>query len=247
MNGTSAPRIAVIIPALDEAGNIRRLVTEVWESISAEVIVVDNGSTDATHREARAAGARVVRESRRGYGYACAAGVAAAQHADVLVFLDGDRSFLPAELPTLLAPILADEADLVLGSRWLGHIAPGAMPPQQRFGNWLAARLMNRLYDLSITDLGPYRAIRRSLLMTLDMREMTFGWPTEMMVKAAKRGARLVEVPVSFHSRQSGRSKISGTLRGTVLAGWYILGVTLRYAWTEPGPSESRHTKGVPH
>jgi glycosyltransferase involved in cell wall biosynthesis len=239
MNGVSAPSVAVIIPALDEAGNIRRLVTEVRETISAEIIVVDNGSTDATAGEAHAAGARVATESRRGYGYACATGVAAAQHADVLVFLDGDRSFAPAELPILLAPILADEADLVLGSRWLGHIAPGAMPPQQRFGNWLAARLMNHLYGLSVTDLGPFRAIRRSLLMTLDMREMTFGWPTEMMVKAAKRGARLVEVPVSFHSRQAGRSKISGTLRGTILAGWYILGVTLRYAWTEPGPSRT--------
>ncbi len=225
------PRTAVIIPALDEASNIRRLVTEVLETISADVIVVDNGSTDATAEEARVGGAYVVHEPRRGYGYACAAGVSAAQDANLLAFLDGDYSFPPAELPTLIAPILADEADLVLGSRWLGHIAPGAMPPQQRFGNWLAARLMNRLYGLSITDLGPYRAIRRSLLDRLDMREMTYGWPTEMMVKAAKRGARLVEVPVSFHPRRAGRSKISGTLHGTILAGWYIMGVTLRYAW----------------
>ncbi len=231
MNRRAKSRIAVIIPALDEAGNIRRLVTEVLETVSAEVIVVDNGSSDATAEEAQVAGAQVVYEPRRGYGYACAAGVSAAQDARVLAFLDGDYSFPPAELPNLVAPILADEADLVLGSRWLGHIAPGAMPPQQRFGNWLAARLMNRLYGLSITDLGPYRAIRWSLLDTLDMREMTYGWPTEMMVKAAKRGARLVEVPVSFHPRQAGRSKISGTLRGTVLAGWYIMGVTLRYAW----------------
>jgi glycosyltransferase involved in cell wall biosynthesis len=224
--------IAVIIPALNEAGNMRSLITEALETIPAQVIVVDNGSTDMTSEEARAAGAQVVYEPRRGYGYACAAGVAAAQAADVLAFLDGDYSFLPSELPTILAPILAGEADLVLGSRWLGHIASGAMPFQQRFGNWLAAHLMNLLYGLSLTDLGPYRAIRRPLLMALDMREMTFGWPTEMMVKAAKRGVRLVEVPVSFHSRQAGRSKISGTLRGTLLAAWYILGVTLRYAWT---------------
>jgi glycosyltransferase involved in cell wall biosynthesis len=195
--------------------------------------VVDNGSTDATAEEARAAGAHVVYEPRRGYGYACAAGVAAACEADVLAFLDGDFSSLPSELPGILAPILADAADLVLGSRPRGHIAPGAMPPQQRFGNWLASRLMNLLYGLSVTDLGPYRAVRRSLLETLDMREMTYGWPTEMMVKAARRGARIVEVPVSFHSRQAGRSKISGTLRGTVLAAWYILGVTLRYAWSQ--------------
>jgi len=225
------PNVVVIIPALNEAGNIGRLVTEVLGTLPVRVIVVDNGSTDATVEEARAAGARVVHEPRRGYGYACAAGAAAARDADVLAFLDGDYSSLPAELPTILDPILADEADLVLGSRPRGHIAPGAMPPQQRFGNWLSSRLMNLLYGLSVTDLGPYRAIRRSLLEMLDMREMTYGWPTEMMVKAAKRGARIVEVPVSFHSRQAGRSKISGTLRGTILAAWYILGVTLRYAW----------------
>jgi glycosyltransferase involved in cell wall biosynthesis len=238
MNGRPTSDIAVIIPALNEAGNIRRLVTEVLETIPAEVFVVDNGSTDATAEEAQAAGAQVVHEPRRGYGYACAAGVSAARDANVLAFLDGDYSFPPAELPVLTAPILADEADLVLGSRWLGHIAPRAMPPQQRFGNWLAARLMNRLYGLSLTDLGPYRAVRRSLLDRLDMREMTYGWPTEMMVKAAKHGARLVEVPVSFNPRQAGRSKISGTLRGTVLAGWYIMGVTLRYAWGLGGEKE---------
>lgn len=223
--------IVVIIPALNEAGNIGRLVAEALETSPVHVIVVDNGSCDGTAEEARAAGAQVVHEPRRGYGYACAAGAAAARDADVLAFLDGDYSSLPAELPAILDPILAGEADLVLGSRPRGHIAPGAMPPQQRFGNWLSSRLMNLLYGLSVTDLGPYRAIRRSLLETLDMREMTYGWPTEMMVKAAKRGARIVEVPVSFHSRQAGRSKISGTLRGTILAGWYILGVTLRYAW----------------
>jgi len=225
--------VAVIIPALNEAGNIHALVTEVLATAPVKVIVVDNGSSDATAEEAQAAGAHVVREPRRGYGYACAAGVAAAAtgNADILVFLDGDYSFLPGELPTLLGPILAGEADLVMGSRYRGHIAAGAMPLHQRFGNWLVARLMNRLYGLSITDLGPYRAIRRSLLESLDMHEMTFGWPTEMMTKAARRGARIVEVPVSFQKRRMGRSKVSGTVRGTILAAWYILGITLRYAW----------------
>ena len=224
--------IAVVIPALNEGGNIRALVREVRQTVPAHVVVCDNGSSDNTAAEALAAGAHVVYEARRGYGYACAAGVleAAALGADVVAFLDGDHSFLPAELPRLLAPILFDRADLVLGSRWLGHIAPGAMPPQQRFGNWLAARLMSALYSIPLTDLGPYRAIRLSLLLSLDMREMTYGYPTEMMVKAARRGARLMEVPVSFHSRRSGRSKVSGTLRGTVLAARYILGVTLQYA-----------------
>lgn len=228
------PDITVIIPALNEAGNIQRLVTEVLATVPVQVVVVDNGSTDATAIEAHSAGAQVVREPRRGYGYACAAGVAAAQTADILVFLDGDGSFLPAELPRLLAPMLAGEADLVLGSRARGHIAPGAMPPHQRFGNWLVSRLMNRLYGLAVTDLGPYRAIRRSLLLGLAMQEMTYGWPTEMMVKAARQQARIVEVPVSFHSRRAGRSKVSGTVRGTILATWFILGVTLRYAWDHP-------------
>lgn len=223
-------RIAVIIPALNEAGNIARLVVELRATVAAEIIVVDNGSTDDTAAVAAAAGACVVAEPRRGYGYACAAGVAAAHGADLLAFMDGDGSFLPAELPALLAPLRAGRADLVLGSRPLGHIAPGAMPPQQRFGNWLAAGLMRLLYRMDVTDLGPYRAIRRDLLERLVLCEMTYGWPTEMMVKAARRGARIVEVPVSFHPRRSGKSKVSGTLRGTLLAARYILGVTLRYA-----------------
>jgi glycosyltransferase involved in cell wall biosynthesis len=231
MDKEMAHKIAVIIPALNEAGNIGPLVAETLKTMPAQVIVVDNGSSDATAEEARAAGAQVVCEQRRGYGSACAAGVTAVGDADVLAFLDGDHSSLPSELPAILAPILADKADLVLGSRLLGHIAPGAMPFQQRFGNWLASRLMNLLYGLSVTDLGPYRAIRRSLIEALNMREMTYGWPTEMMVKAARQGARIVEVPVSFHRRRAGRSKVSGTLRGTILAAWYILGVTLRYAW----------------
>lgn len=225
--------IAVIIPALNEGGNIRALVQDVRQIVPAHVVVCDNGSSDNTATEARVAGAHVVYEPRRGYGFACAAGVteAVALGADVVAFLDGDHSFLPAELPRLLAPILFDQADLVLGSRWLGRIAPGAMPPQQRFGNWLAARLMSALYGIPLTDLGPYRAIRLPLLLSLDLREMTFGYPTEMMVKAARRGARLVETPVSFHPRRSGRSKVSGTLRGTLLAARYILGVTVRYAY----------------
>jgi glycosyltransferase involved in cell wall biosynthesis len=223
-------KISVIIPALNEAGNIAALVAEVYATAPVEVIVVDNGSTDATAAEAHAAGACVVSEPRRGYGYACAAGVAAAREAEVLLFLDGDYSFLPRDLPELIKPIERGEADLVLGSRTRGHIERGSMPPQQRWGNWLTARLMNRLYGLSITDLGPYRAVRRSALDQIDMQEMTYGWPVEMIVKAARRRARIVEVPVSYHSRRAGQSKVSGTLRGTILAGWRIMSVTLRYA-----------------
>ena len=223
--------VTVIIPALNEAGNIGKLVQEVQAIAPLEVIVVDNNSTDSTAEEARAAGAKVVIASQRGYGYACAAGVSTAQNADVLVFMDGDYSFSPADLPLLLIPIFNGQADMVLGSRELGLMESGAMPPHQRFGNWLVSRLMNTLYRLSITDLGPYRAIRRRLLNELDMQEMTYGWPTEMIVKAVRSGARIAEVPVSYKSRRFGSSKVSGTVRGTILAAWFIFGVTFRYAW----------------
>jgi glycosyltransferase involved in cell wall biosynthesis len=223
--------VTVIIPALNEAGNIRQLVGEVRGAAAVDVIVVDNNSTDATAREARLAGARVVSELRRGYGYACSAGAAAAGAADILVFMDGDYSFSPGDLPGLLAPISSGQADLVLGSREEGSIMPGSMPLPQRFGNWLVARLMNTLYGISITDLGPFRAIRRELLMELDMQEMAYGWPTEMIVKTARQKAHILEVPVSYRSRRSGKSKVSGTVRGTVLAACSILTVTFRYAW----------------
>lgn len=225
-------KTTVVIPALNEAGNIVALVDEIWAQPVEAVIVADNGSTDGTAALAAGAEASVVQEPRRGYGYACAAGTAVALEmaADVVVYIDGDYSSLPGEMPRLLAPLARGAADLVLGSRTLGHIAPGAMPLHQRFGNWLSATLMNRLYGVSVTDLGPYRAIRAGLVEALEMREMTYGWPTEMMVKAARRKARIVEVPVSWHPRRSGRSKVGGTIRGSILAAYYILGVTLRYA-----------------
>ncbi len=225
-------KTAVIIPALNEAGNIAPLVAQTLAQPIDWVIVVDNGSTDETAVLAAKAGAIVVDEPRRGYGYACAAGTAVAlqHHADILVYMDGDFSSLPQEMARLTTPIQAQEADLVLGSRALGHIAVGAMLPHQRFGNWLSSRLMSWLYHIHVTDLGPYRAIRASTLRQLTMQEMTFGWPTEMMVKVAKGNGRLAEVPVSWHTRRSGKSKVSGTLRGSLLAAYYILGVTLKYS-----------------
>lgn len=228
--------VCVVIPALNEAESIGAVLAALPANLVDEVIVVDNGSTDGTGVRALAAGARVVREARRGYGYACAAGVAATQ-ADIVVFLDADLSDFPEEIEALLAPLVAGQADLALGSRLLaGSIPASAMPPQQRFGNWLASRLMQRLYGLSVTDLSPFRAVRRELLLALDMREMTYGWPTEMMVKAARRGYRLVEVPVRYRARYAGRSKVSGTVRGAILAAYFILGTTLRYAWQRVEP-----------
>lgn len=221
-------QVAVIIPALNEADCIGDVVRQALAQRVDQVIVVDNDSTDDTAAIARRAGARVVREPRRGYGYACAAGVAAAVDADILVFLDGDQSFLPDELPLLLAPLREGRAELVLGSRERGYIAPGAMPPHQRFGNWLVARLIGVLYGVRLTDLGPFRAVRCDLLCTLNMREMTFGWPTEMVVKAVQQGARVVEAPVSYHPRWAGRSKVSGTLGGTLRAGYHMLRVVIR-------------------
>ncbi len=225
--------VAIIIPAHNEEAPLPGVIAEIPLGVSEQVIVVDNGSTDRTARVAHEAGALVVREPRVGYGYACAAGVRAAieQGVEVLVFLDGDGSSDPAQICDLLAPIEAGQAALVLGSRPAGGMEPGAMPPHAQFGNWLVARLMGLLYGLRVTDLGPFRAIRADLLPRLAMREMTYGWPTEMMVKAARLGAGIVEVPVRYRARRGGRSKVSGTIRGTVLATYFILLVTLRYAF----------------
>jgi glycosyltransferase involved in cell wall biosynthesis len=225
-------QIVVIVPALNEAIAIPSVVRAVPREVVSRVIVVDNGSTDGTAAAAAAAGADVVVEPRRGYGNACRAGVAAAPEADVLVFLDGDGSFDPAETARVLAPILAGQADLVLGSRELGGVPVDALLPHQRFGNRLVAWLLRRLYRLEVTDVGPFRAIRRATLDRLDMREPTYGWPTEMVVKAARHRARIVEVPASYRARLGGESKVSGTLRGTLLAGYRMLALTLKYAWS---------------
>jgi glycosyltransferase involved in cell wall biosynthesis len=221
--------VSLIIPALNEAACIGPLLAELPPGLVHEVLVVDNGSTDDTAGTARRAGAQVVREPRRGYGYACAAGVAAAT-GDVLVFMDGDGSFIPGELDRLTVPIANGSADLTLGTRMRGGMALGAMPPHQRLGNRLVARLVYLLYGVCVTDLGPFRAVRRDLLMMLDMRERTYGWPVEMIVKAARQKARIVELPVSYRPRTAGHSKVGGTVRGTVLATYRILRTTLRYA-----------------
>ena len=221
--------VAVIIPALNEAESLGQVLAEIPAAVDDEVIVVDGGSSDGTVEIARAGGARVVSEVRRGYGRACAAGVAVAK-GDVVLFLDADGADDPGQIPDLLAPILAGQADMVLGSRLAGEIAPGAMPWHQRFGNWLAARLICRLYGLPLTDLSPFRAVSRELLLGLELEDMTYGWPTEMIVKAARRGWRPVETPVRYRPRLGGHSKISGTVRGTALATYHILWTILRHA-----------------
>jgi glycosyltransferase involved in cell wall biosynthesis len=227
------PNVSVIIPVLNEEESIAAVLGDIPAELAAEVIVVDNGCTDRTVPIARSQGARIVTAEQQGYGAACFAGTVAAG-GDILVYLDGDYSDYPAEMIDLIEPIVAGRADLVLGSRLTrGDLPRRAMPPQQRFGNWLTARLMRWLYGLPVTDLSPFRAIRKEVLLALSMQEMTFGWPTEMMVKAARAGFRLEEVPVRYRPRLGGKSKISGTVRGTFLAGYYILTTTFRYAWED--------------
>jgi glycosyltransferase involved in cell wall biosynthesis len=215
-------RVAIVIPTLDEAGSIGRVLDDIPASLAAQVLVVDGGSRDSTREIAAGRGARVILEPRRGYGRACLTGIEQANGVDVVVFLDGDYSDRPAELPHLLAPIRSGAADIVLGSRLRGGMAPGAMPWHQLFGNRLAAGLIRLLYGVRLTDLGPFRAARREVLEALALREPTYGWAVELPTRGARSGYRIVEVPVSYHPR-IGVSKISGTLRGTLGAAWCIL------------------------
>jgi len=226
-------RVSVIIPTHNEAQSIGRVLADLSADIVTEVLVVDSNSTDGTPEIARKLGARVVHEPRRGYGRACLTGLACASNPDVVVFLDGDYSDRPAELPILLAPITDGRADITLGSRLGKQSIPGALPWHAAFGNRLAAILITRLYGVRITDLGPFRAGRVEVLLRLDLEETTYGWAVEMILKGALRGFRIVEVPVSYYPR-IGRSKISGTLKGTVGAAWFILGLIARYYFRHP-------------
>jgi glycosyltransferase involved in cell wall biosynthesis len=215
-------RVSVIIPTRNEAESIGRVLADLPADIVTEVMVIDCNSTDGTPEIAARLGARVVSESRRGYGRACLTGIAAANAPDVIVFLDGDYSDRPAELPKLLAPIAEGRADITIGSRLAGARSPGAMPWHQVFGNWLAATLISGLYGTKITDLGPFRAGRAEVLRSLGLEETTYGWAVEIIIKGALGSFRIVEVPVSYHSR-IGKSKISGTLEGALGAAWFIL------------------------
>ncbi|MGA8212212.1 MAG: glycosyltransferase family 2 protein [Candidatus Sulfotelmatobacter sp.] len=220
--------MSVIIPTHNEAQAIGRVLADLPSDLVTEVIIVDSNSTDGTPEIAAKTGARVVGEPRRGYGRACLTGLASAENPDVVVFLDGDYSDRPAELPLLLSPIAEGRADITLGSRLGEQRIPGALPWHAAFGNWLAASLINLLFGLKISDLGPFRAGRADVLRELALQEATYGWAVEMILKGAVAGFRIVEVPVSYYPR-IGKSKISGTVKGTVGAAWFILSRIVRY------------------
>lgn len=227
-NEGQRPLIDVIIPAFNEQDAIGNVIRDIPAGWVREVLVVSNGSTDETEQRAKVAGATVLREENKGYGNACLKGMAhiaarpSAEWPAIVVFLDGDYSDHPKELPKVVAPILEKNVDLVIGSRELGERESGAMMPQQVFGNWLATTLIRWLYGYRFTDLGPFRAVRYESLRAIQMQDRTFGWTVEMQVKAAKMGLRCTEVPVTYR-RRIGVSKVTGTIKGTILAGYKII------------------------
>ncbi|MEJ8800661.1 glycosyltransferase family 2 protein [Pontibacter sp. H249] len=222
------PIINVIIPAYNEEKSIAKVVQDIPEGFVDEVIVVNNNSTDETAAVAKAARATVLHEPNPGYGNACLKGIAYAAakpqsiRPDIIVFVDGDYSDYPEEITKLVQPILEGQADMVIGSRALGNREAGAMMPQQIFGNWLATTLLRWLYGVKYTDLGPFRAIKLQTLLDLNMRDRNYGWTVEMQARAAKQKVRYTEVPVTYRKR-IGYSKVSGTVKGSVMAGYKII------------------------
>jgi glycosyltransferase involved in cell wall biosynthesis len=225
-------KVAIIVPALNEEKALHHLLAELPQDIAQWVIVVDNGSTDATADVAQRAGAIVTSEPIRGYGRACLKGFKTAYSigAEIVIFIDGDGSDDPADLPMILRPISDGRADFVIGSRVSERAERGAVPPQARLGNWLVSRMIRLLYGVHLHDIGSFRAVRCSLLDALQMREMTYGWPVEMLVKAARERYRIVELPIHYRHRSHGRSKVAGTITGSVKAAYYMFSTTLRYA-----------------
>ncbi len=224
--------VRVIIPAFNEENGVGEVVKEIPKGIVAEVIVVNNNSNDNTKEVAQQAGATVLDEKVPGYGRACLKGMDYLKtntvKTDIIVFLDADHSDYPEEMNMLIQPILDDKADLVIGSRALGNKERGSMTPQQIFGNWLATHLIKLFYNVSFTDLGPFRAIRYDKLLALNMQDKNYGWTVEMQVKAAKQKMRCLEIPVRYRKR-IGYSKVSGTVKGTVLAGYKIITTIFKY------------------
>lgn len=229
---TGAPRISVIIPAFNEEASISSVLGDIPRNLVNEIIVVNNDSDDATAEVARKAGATVIDEPRRGYGKACLTGIAEAlkSEPEIIVFLDGDYSDFPEEMTKLVAEI-ENGHDMVIGSRVLGNAEKGALLPQARWGNLLAVTLIRMFFGQRYTDLGPFRAIRTQALTALNMRDEDFGWTVEMQVKAAKKGLRVTEAPVSYRKR-IGVSKVTGTVSGTLRAGYKILFTIFKYAFS---------------
>lgn len=226
-------KIIVIIPAWNEAPSIGKVVADIDRALVSEVVVVDNNSKDATAMVAREAGATVLFEGEQGYGAACLKGIAYMNELDdkpeLVVFMDADYSDYAEEMPDLIAPILRGEADMVIGSRALGQREKGSMTPQQVFGNWLATRMIRIFFSHRYTDLGPYRAITRSALNQIGMCDRNYGWTVEMQIKALQHNLRVSEIPVNYRMR-IGVSKVSGTLKGTVMAGYKIIFTIFKYA-----------------
>jgi len=218
--------IDVIIPVYNEADSIGKVLAEIPTDLVRNIVVCDNGSTDNTAEKAKNNSVIVVTENKKGYGNACLKGMDYISNLhikpDIVVFLDGDYSDFPEEMRALVQPILRDDVDLVIGSRALGNMESGAMMPQQIFGNWLATHLIKLVYNYHFTDLGPFRAIKYESLVRMKMQDKTFGWTVEMQVKAAKMKLKTYEVPVKYRKR-IGKSKVSGTIKGTILAGYKII------------------------
>lgn len=228
----SKPDIRVIIPAFNEQNAVGLVIDEIPKEWVSEIIVVDNGSTDDTFEQAKSRGATTLKEPTRGYGNACLRGMKhiadSPTQPDIIVFLDGDHSDYPEQLIELVQPIIRDEMDIIIGSRALGNKEKGSMTPQQIFGNWLATSLIRLFYGVKYTDLGPFRAIRYNSLMEIDMQDRTYGWTVEMQLKAAKLNLRTMDIPVNYRQR-IGVSKVSGTVRGTIGAGYKIIYTIFKY------------------
>ncbi len=233
MNKNKKIIISVVIPAYNEEESIGKVIDEIPKSLVRDIIVCNNGSKDNTELVAKSHGAIVVNEPNPGYGNACLKGIAylksLSEQPDIVVFLDGDYSDYPSEMPQIIAPILENGYDLVIGSRALGTKEKGAVTPQQIFGNWLATTLIRWIYGYHFTDLGPFRAIRWDKLMAINMIDKNYGWTVEMQIKAAKHQLKATEVPVSYRQR-IGVSKVSGTIKGSIMAGYKILLLIFKYA-----------------
>ncbi|WP_452229712.1 glycosyltransferase family 2 protein [Lacinutrix sp. MEBiC02404] len=227
------PKIKVIIPAYNEQDSIANVIHDIPKMVD-EVIVISNNSTDATEANAKNAGATVLKENRKGYGYACLKGMdyisKQESKPDIIVFLDGDYSDYPEELTKIIQPILEDNIDFVIGARVKELRETGSMTPQQIFGNWLATFLMKLFFGAKFTDLGPFRAIKYDTLLNLNMEDKTYGWTVEMQLKALKQKLTYLEIPVNYRNR-IGVSKVSGTVKGSVFAGIKILGWIFKYSF----------------